>query len=70
MPEGAERDALVEKLRDDYRRDIDIRKLASNLVVDGVLPFHRLRDEIHARFSSAQTEPVARRQRKHLVMPM
>jgi acetyl-CoA carboxylase carboxyltransferase component len=70
VPEGAERDALVKQLRDEYRRDIDILKLASNLVVDGILPFDRLRDEIHARFSSAQTEPVARRQRKHLVMPM
>jgi acetyl-CoA carboxylase carboxyltransferase component len=70
VPEGAERDALVEKLREEYRRDIDILKLASNLVVDGVLPFERLRTEIHARFSSAQTEPVARHQRKHLVLPM
>jgi acetyl-CoA carboxylase carboxyltransferase component len=70
VPEGEERDALVKQLRDEYRRDIDILKLASNLVVDGVLSFDRLRDEIHARFSSAQTEPVARRQRKHLIMPM
>lgn len=70
VPEGPERDALVEKLREEYRQDIDILKLASNLVVDGILPFERLRAEIHARFSSARAEPVARHQRKHLVLPM
>jgi len=70
VPEGAERDALVEKLREEYRRDIDILKLASNLVVDGVLPFERLRSEIHARLSSVRAEPVARHHRKHLVLPM
>ena len=32
----AERDAYVKKLRDEYRADIDLIKLASELVVDAV----------------------------------
>jgi acetyl-CoA carboxylase carboxyltransferase component len=70
VPEGAERNALVEKLREEYRRDIDIVKLASNLVIDGILPFEHLRDEIHARLSCTEAQPVPRYQRKHLILPM
>jgi acetyl-CoA carboxylase carboxyltransferase component len=70
VPEGAERDALVEKLREDYRQDIDILKLASNLVVDGILPFDRLRDTIQNRFAVVNTVPAGPRQRKHVVSPM
>src|SRR5215469_13211869 len=38
VPAGPERDALVTKLRDEYREDIDILKLASEMVVDAVVP--------------------------------
>ena len=36
VPEGAERDAFVRDLRERYRADIDIEKLASELVVDAI----------------------------------
>src|SRR5688572_22616514 len=47
---GPERDAYVAKLRDEYRRDIDIGKLASELVIDAVVPGRDLRREIARRF--------------------
>lgn len=70
VPEGPERAALVEKLREEYRRDIDVLKLASNLVVDGILPFEQLREQIQDRLSLTEAIPVAARARKHLVLPM
>ena len=70
VPEGPARQAFVEQLRDEYRRDIDVLKLASNLVVDGILPFAELRTQIAARFAVAAATPSAPMSRKHLVLPM
>ena len=50
VPAGPERDAYVAKLRDEYRADIDLMKLASELVIDAVIPGDRLRDELATRF--------------------
>lgn len=69
IPEGPERDAYVQKLRDEYRADVDLEKLASELVVDAVIPFDELRRELVQRFAYA----AGRRERpkkKHLVPPM
>ncbi len=69
LPEGPERDAYVKKLRDEYREDVDLEKLASELVVDAVIPFEALRRELVQRFGVA----AGRRDRpkkKHLVPPM
>jgi acetyl-CoA carboxylase carboxyltransferase component len=70
VPEGAERDALVQKLRDEYRADVSLEKLASELVVDAVVPFGELRAEIERRFAVARGRRSQRVQRKHLVPPM
>jgi acetyl-CoA carboxylase carboxyltransferase component len=69
-PEGAERDKLVQELRDQYREDVSLQKLASELVVDAVVPFTGLRSEIVQRFGNAVPRPPARLRRKHLVPPM
>jgi acetyl-CoA carboxylase carboxyltransferase component len=45
----AERAAYVAKLRDEYREDIDLVKLGSELVVDAIVPGNGLRDELVAR---------------------
>jgi acetyl-CoA carboxylase carboxyltransferase component len=69
IPEGPEREAYVQKLRDEYREDVDLEKLASELVVDAVIPFDGLRRELVQRFAFA----AGRRERpkkKHLVPPM
>jgi acetyl-CoA carboxylase carboxyltransferase component len=70
VPEGAERDALVENLREEYERDVDLGKLASELVVDAVLPFAALREELVRRFALAEGRPRRREGRKHIVPPM
>jgi acetyl-CoA carboxylase carboxyltransferase component len=67
-PEGDERTAYVQALRDEYRKSIDIYRLASELVIDAIVPGDRLRAEIIARFAQHEAEATATR--KHLVMPM
>ncbi len=53
LPE-AERPAMVQKLREEYAAEIDIEHLASELVIDAVVPPEALRDEIAARFAAAR----------------
>jgi acetyl-CoA carboxylase carboxyltransferase component len=60
-PEGAERDALVAKLRAEYQQDIDLQKLASELVVDAVIPFEALRSEVTGRLRLAADKPRPQR---------
>ncbi|MGH7269113.1 MAG: acyl-CoA carboxylase subunit beta, partial [Polyangiaceae bacterium] len=70
VPEGAERDAFVAKLRGEYREDVDLLKLASELVIDAVVPGDRLRGEIEARLSRHDGELAPRAHRKHIVPPV
>jgi acetyl-CoA carboxylase carboxyltransferase component len=70
VPEGAERDALVAKLRDEYRADIDIVKLASEMVIDGIIPTADLRREIARRFERHADKTESRPRKKHLVPPV
>ncbi|HSQ63734.1 MAG TPA: acyl-CoA carboxylase subunit beta [Polyangiaceae bacterium] len=70
VPAGPERDAFIAKLREEYREDIDILKLASELVVDAVVPGDQLRDELAARFARYASKVEARPKRKHLVPPV
>jgi methylmalonyl-CoA decarboxylase subunit alpha len=67
-PEGEARTAYVAELRAEYRESIDIYRLASELVIDAVIPGDRLRHEIAARLSHETSEPGPAR--KHMVMPM
>jgi len=68
-PEG-ERAAYVAALREEYRRDIDLLKLASELVVDAVIPGERLREELSRRFRMAAAGYAPPRERKHGVTPV
>ena len=68
--EGAEREQLVRELRDEYRADVSLEKLASELVVDAVVPFGALRTEVVQRLSNAGPRRPRRLDRKHLVPPM
>jgi len=67
---GAERDAYVEQLRADYEADIDILRLASELVVDAVIEPAEVRQELVARFAAAATTNRSRSPRRHGVWPM
>jgi len=51
-PEG-ERAAYVQQLRNEYKADIDIYKLAAEQVIDAIVPGDRLRAEIVKRLEAA-----------------
>ena len=70
IPAGPERDAYVAKLRDEYRADIDIMKLASELVIDAVIPGDRLRTELVTRFARYAGKTDPRSKKKHMVPPV
>jgi acetyl-CoA carboxylase carboxyltransferase component len=70
LPVGPERDAYVAGLRDEYRADVNLLKLASELVIDAVVPHDRLRQEIATRFARASRTSRAAPRRKHLVPPV
>jgi methylmalonyl-CoA decarboxylase subunit alpha len=70
VPAGPERDAFVAKLRDEYRQDVDLMKLASEMVIDGIIPGERLRGELVQRFAMYEGKEVVRPHRKHLVPPV
>jgi acetyl-CoA carboxylase carboxyltransferase component len=64
MPEQ-EREAETARLREEYERDIDILRLASELVVDDIVEPDDLRGELIRRFAAARGKdrPLARRRR-------
>jgi acetyl-CoA carboxylase carboxyltransferase component len=66
----AERPAYVRELREAYKKDIDIEKLASELVVDAVVPGAELRQELARRFSYYAQGYEAPRERKRGVLPV
>jgi methylmalonyl-CoA decarboxylase subunit alpha len=56
IEEEEERAAFVEKLREEYKEEIDILHLASELVVDAVIQPEDLRSEIARRLSLSETK--------------
>jgi acetyl-CoA carboxylase carboxyltransferase component len=70
IPAGPERDAFVQKLRDEYREDVSLEKLAAELVVDAVISFEGLREVRARRFTLSRGQVSPRVPRKHLVPPM
>lgn len=55
--EGEERERLVRQLREDYERDIDIYRLASELVVDDIVEPDALRDALIGRLEARLRHP-------------
>jgi acetyl-CoA carboxylase carboxyltransferase component len=45
-----ERAELEQELREEYREDIDVRRMASEVVIDEIVPPSSLREELAARF--------------------
>jgi methylmalonyl-CoA decarboxylase subunit alpha len=70
IPPGPERDEYVAERRTEYRADIDLMKLASEMVVDAVVPGDRLRAEIALRFARCATKRQGRPPKKHIVAPV
>jgi acetyl-CoA carboxylase carboxyltransferase component len=66
----AERAAYVDELREQYRADIDLLKLAANLHVDAVVPGDDLRAELVRRLAAAEGKSVTGYVRRRAVLPV
>jgi acetyl-CoA carboxylase carboxyltransferase component len=69
LPEE-QRAARRKELEDEYREDVDLYKLAANLIVDDVVEPERLREQLVLRFRSYATRWEPRFDRKHGVPPV
>jgi len=69
LPEN-ERSARRKQLEDEYRADVDLYKLAANLIVDDVVEPDDLRAALIARFRAYATRTSPRVNRKHGVPPV
>ena len=66
----AERASFVEGMRAAYEQDIDIVRLASELVVDAVVQPDELRPQLLARFAAARGKDRSFSRRRHGVTPV
>ena len=69
IEDPAERAAQVEKLRREYEQDIDILRLAAELVVDDIVEPEDLRGELIRRFAAAVGRERRRPRRRHGISP-
>ncbi len=69
QPES-ERDAYVRRLQEEYRQDIDVFRLASDLIIDGVVAANDLRQELSTRLQAYASRFRPRVERKHGVFPV
>jgi acetyl-CoA carboxylase carboxyltransferase component len=65
-----ERTAFILKMRHEYEQDIDVMRLASEMVVDAVIEPEDLRDELVRRIARARTKDRSFSQRRHGVTPV
>jgi acetyl-CoA carboxylase carboxyltransferase component len=68
--QGEEREHFVRDRREEYRRDIDLYKLASHLIVDAIVPPSRLREELISRFAAYASKQGSSPRKRHGVMPV
>jgi acetyl-CoA carboxylase carboxyltransferase component len=66
----AEKAARRKQLEDEYREDIDLYKLAANLIVDDVVDPEDLRAALIARFKAYATRTSRQPDRKHGIPPI
>jgi acetyl-CoA carboxylase carboxyltransferase component len=69
ITDETERAAETDRLRRDYEQDIDILRLASELVVDDVVEPEDLRDELVRRFAVARGRDRTPPRRRHGISP-
>ena len=68
--EGKEKANFIKEKQDEYRDDIDVYRLASEMVIDQVVEPDKLRDELSKRFKAYETKNVSFTERKHGVYPV
>ncbi|MGH9307356.1 MAG: acyl-CoA carboxylase subunit beta [Acidimicrobiales bacterium] len=64
-----ERERYVEERRREYEADVDLLRLASELVIDAVVAFEDLRFELRSRFASADPSDRDTVRKRHGVIP-
>ena len=65
-----EREAFVEAKRAEYRADIDLLRIASDLHLDAIVDESDLREDLIRRFAYAQNKTVAEYPRRRYVVPV
>jgi acetyl-CoA carboxylase carboxyltransferase component len=65
-----ERASFVAERRAEYEADVDLLRLASELVLDAIVPFEALRTELAARFALAETRDRSWVAKRHGVPPV
>jgi acetyl-CoA carboxylase carboxyltransferase component len=70
IDDPAERAAYVDRLRAEYEEDIDIVRLAGELVVDAIVEPEDLRAELIRRFAAARGKDRAFSRRRHGITPV
>jgi acetyl-CoA carboxylase carboxyltransferase component len=70
IEDPAAREAFVEERRREYQADVDLLRLASDLVIDAVVPPERLREELVARLATAAGKDRRFSDRRHGVPPV
>ncbi|MCY4730150.1 acyl-CoA carboxylase subunit beta [Natronomonas gomsonensis] len=60
-----ERKEMEQQLREEYREDIDVRRMASEVVIDEIIPPSTLREELINRFSFYEDVEKDRPSKKH-----
>ncbi|MET3320887.1 UNVERIFIED_ORG: acetyl-CoA carboxylase carboxyltransferase component [Peribacillus simplex] len=68
--DAVERTAFIEQKRNEYNEDIDIYRLASEMIVDAIIQPNDLRDELSARFEAYSSKQMTFTERKHGVYPV
>ncbi|HLR63827.1 MAG TPA: acyl-CoA carboxylase subunit beta [Pseudogracilibacillus sp.] len=69
LPEE-ERQAFIEEKREEYKDDIDIYRLASEMIVDDIVEPDQLRKALAKRFNLYDTKNVSFTERKHGIYPV
>jgi acetyl-CoA carboxylase carboxyltransferase component len=70
IADPAERDRETARLRAEYDEDIDVLRLAGELVVDDLVEPEDLRAQLIARFDAAQAKDRSFSRRRHGVTPV
>ena len=65
-----ERAAFIAAKREEYEQDVDLERLASDLVLDDIIEADRLRDDLIRRLTYAGRRERAFSERRHGVSPV
>ncbi|WP_173916387.1 acyl-CoA carboxylase subunit beta [Halobacillus sp. Marseille-Q1614] len=68
--EESERPAFIKQKQEEYKENIDLYRLASEMVIDDVVQPDQLRGQLMQRFEAYQSKNVTFTERKHGVYPV